>query len=211
MAEGVLCCTRPADGIDAAARGQGTAISSHDELLVVDSDDRPVAARQEGELLVRGPMTLRGYYDEADYNRTAFTSDGFLRTGDLVTLSARGELTVTGRIKDVINRAGEKISTGEVKEQMCSHPAVWDAALVGVPDALLGERSWAFVVAEDPTLDLGELRRHLAARGLAEYKLPDRLEAVRELPRTSLGKLDKKALRAHLAAAGERSAVASGR
>jgi 2,3-dihydroxybenzoate-AMP ligase len=200
MAEGVLCCTRTADGIDAAARGQGTPISPHDELLVVDLDDRAVAAGQEGELLVRGPMTLRGYYDEEEYNRTAFTSDGFLRTGDLVVLSATGELAVTGRIKDVINRAGEKISTGEVEEHIRTHPAIQDAALVGVADAAVGERSHAFVVAEDRTLDLSELRRHLVARGLAAYKLPDRLETVGELPRTSLGKLDKKALRARLVA-----------
>ncbi len=112
MAEGVLCCTRAGDGIDATARGQGRPLSPLDELLVVDDRDRPVAAGAGGELLVRGPMTLRGYYDEPDHNRAAFTADGFL-TGDLVRLSAAGELTVTGRLKDVIIRGGEKISTGE--------------------------------------------------------------------------------------------------
>jgi 2,3-dihydroxybenzoate-AMP ligase len=198
MAEGVLCCTRAEDDVEAAATTQGRPICPDDELLVVDEHDRPVPRGTEGELLVRGPMTIRGYYDEAEHNARAFTAQGFMRTGDLVRRSATGALTVTGRIKDVINRGGEKISTGEVEEHLRAHPEVHDAALVGCPDPVLGERAYAFVVTGPDRPGLTELRRHLIERGIADYKLPDRVEQLSELPRTSLGKPDKAALRAAL-------------
>lgn len=200
MAEGVLCCTRAADGIEAAATGQGQPICPADELRVVDAADRPCAPGAEGELLVRGPMTIRGYYDEAAHNRTAFTADGFLRTGDLVRMDDTGAIAVTGRLKDVINRGGEKISTGEVEEHLLAHSAIVDAALVAMPDPLLGERACACVAAADPSPSLAEVRRFLVERGVADFKLPDRLEVMSHLPRTTLGKPDKAALRARVVA-----------
>lgn len=198
MAEGVLCCTRRGDAIETVATMQGRPICPDDELRVVDETDRGVAPDEDGELLVRGPMTVRGYYRAPEHNKIAFTEDGFLRTGDVVRLTAAGELIVTGRIKDIINRAGEKISAGEVEEHLRSHPAIRDAAIVAIQDPVLVERSCAFVVADGEPPTLTALRQHLTAAGLADFKLPDRLELVDELSRTSLGKVDKRRLRATL-------------
>lgn len=198
MAEGVLCCTRPGEAIETVLTTQGRPICPDDELRVVDEHAQTVAPGEEGELLVRGPMTLRGYYRAPEYNQIAFTPDGFLHTGDIVRFTAAGDLMVTGRIKDIVNRGGEKISAGEVEQCLLNHPAVREAAIVALPDPILVEQSCAFVVAEGAPPTLTDLRRHLAAHGMAEFKLPDRLELVEALQRTSLGKLDKQHLRAAL-------------
>ncbi|HTB50660.1 MAG TPA: AMP-binding protein [Solirubrobacteraceae bacterium] len=207
MAEGVLCCTRPGEAIDTVANTQGRPICPDDELRIVDEHARTVAPGEEGELLVRGPMTLRGYYRAPEYNRIAFTADGFLHTGDTVRLTAAGDLMVTGRIKDVVNRGGEKVSAGEVEERLRAHPAVRDVAIVAMPDPILVERSCAFVVAEGEPPTLPDLRLYLAAQGMADFKFPDRLELVDALERTSLGKVDKQRLRATLI---ERASVPAG-
>ena len=200
MAEGVLCCTRPEDGPELAAATQGRPICPADELRIVDDAGVAVAPGAEGELQARGPMTLRGYYRAPEHNRRAFTSDGFLRTGDLVRLTPDGNLVVTGRIKDVINRGGEKVSPGEVEAQLRSHPGVRDVAVVAMADPVLGERACAFVVAGASPPRLHDLRAHLVANGVAEYKLPDRVELIEALPLTRLGKVDKARLRDRLAA-----------
>ncbi len=198
MAEGVLCCTRPQDPLDLAVTTQGRPICPADELLIVGQDDAPVDPGEVGELLVRGPMTLRGYYDAAEHNRQAFTPDGFLRTGDLVRRTPEGNLVVTGRIKDVINRGGEKIAPAEVENHLRAHPDVSDVAVVAMADPVLGERSCAFVVQGVSRPRLADLREHLLTVGIAEYKLPDRVELIDALPATSLGKVDKAWLRSEL-------------
>lgn len=201
MAEGLLCFTRPQDPPEAPVHTQGRPLCPDDEMRVVDEDGRDVPAGAVGELIARGPCLLRGYYRAPEYNERAFTPDGYLRTGDLVSLTERGELVVEGRIKDVVNRGGEKVPAEEVEEHLLAHPAVRDVAVVAVPDRALGEKTCAVVVAaagaEPPTL--GGLRDFVQARGLAEYKLPDRLRFVDALPRTSIGKIDKVTLRRRFA------------
>ena len=199
MAEGVLCCTRPGDPPEFAAHTQGRPVCEHDEFRVLDPDRRDVAPGEVGELAVRGPMTLRGYYRAPEYNVRSFTSDGFLLTGDLVRFPPGGPLVVTGRAKDVINRGGEKVSPGELEDELRAHPAVRDVALVGYPDRVLGERVCAAVVADGNPPTLARLRRFLSDRGVAGYKLPDRLELLDALPHTRLGKIDRAAVRAGLA------------
>ncbi|MDM4718667.1 AMP-binding protein [Micromonospora sp. WMMA1363] len=194
MAEGVLCFTRPDDGDEVAATTQGTPLSPADELRVVDDTDRDVAAGEVGELLARGPCTLRGYYAVPEHNRTVFTADGFLRTGDLVRRDTEGRLVVVGRIKDVINRGGEKVSVDEVEAHLLAHPAVRTAAVVPVPDSRLGEKTCAVVVARDAPPSLAEVRAFLRERGLAEFKLPDWLHVTAALPYTPVGKIDRRAL-----------------
>ncbi|WP_221089286.1 (2,3-dihydroxybenzoyl)adenylate synthase [Deinococcus aquaedulcis] len=201
MAEGLVNYVRPGTPLERAACTQGHPISPHDEVRVVDDEDRPVPDGTPGHLLTRGPYTIRGYFRAPEHNARAFTPDGFYRTGDLVTRWPDGALTVTGRHKDQINRAGEKIAAEEIEHALLLHPQVRGAALVGVPDPWLGERSCAFVQPASPTppgLAL-TLRRHLQALGLAAYKIPDRIELLDELPRTAVGKLDKPALRARMA------------
>ncbi|GAA1025491.1 MULTISPECIES: (2,3-dihydroxybenzoyl)adenylate synthase [Amycolatopsis] len=194
MAEGVLCCTRLDAPADTVATTQGTPLFAADELMVLDEDGNAVAPGEEGELLYRGPCTLRGYYRADAHNARSFTPDGFFRTGDLVRLTPRGELQVTGRIKDIVNRGGEKVGAQELEALLERHPGVATAAVVAEPDPGLGERIRAFVVPAAAPPKLEELRTFLHEQGAAAYKLPDRLDVVAELPMTGAQKIDKKRL-----------------
>ncbi len=199
MAEGLLTYTRLDDPEEVIVHTQGRPLCPADELRVVDEQDRDVAPGATGELLTRGPYTLRGYFRADDHNRQAFTADGFLRTGDLVRLTGGGDLVVEGRRKDVINRGGEKVSAGELEDHLTEHPAVREVSVVAMPDEVLGEKVCAFVVARGAPPELAELQRFLRARGLADYKLPERVLVIDTLPRTKVGKIDKGALRALVA------------
>ncbi|MFI9468079.1 (2,3-dihydroxybenzoyl)adenylate synthase [Streptomyces sp. NPDC052492] len=199
MAEGLLTFSRPDDPRESVLTTQGRPVSDADELLIVDEEGRPLEAGRVGELLTRGPYTLRGYYNAPEHNRRAFTADGFYRTGDLARLTEDGDLVIEGRIKEMIIRGGDKIAAGEVEDLLLAHPGISAAAVVGVPDTFLGERICAFLVAEGPEIPLADLKRSVHARGVADYKLPDVVRYVPELPLTPLGKVDKKALAAHAA------------
>ncbi|MFD5734903.1 (2,3-dihydroxybenzoyl)adenylate synthase [Streptomyces sioyaensis] len=191
MAEGLINLTRLDDPEDLVCATQGRPVSPDDEVLVVDTDGRPVPDGTAGELLTRGPYTLRGYYRAEEYNRTAFTPDGYYRTGDVVRLLSTGHLVVVGRLKDQINRGGEKIAAVEVEEESLTHPAITAAALVGVPDERWGERSVAFVVCAGTAPGAREVAAHLRERGLAGHKAPDEVVQVPSLPLTAVGKVDK--------------------
>ncbi|MFI6704143.1 (2,3-dihydroxybenzoyl)adenylate synthase [Streptomyces sp. NPDC050509] len=196
MAEGLITFTRDGDPDEAVLTTQGRPISPADEIRIVDTRDQDVEAGTVGELLTRGPYTLRGYYRAPEHNTRAFTEDGFYHSGDLARLTPDGNLVIEGRIKDMINRGGDKVSAGEVEGHLLAHPAIARAAVVPVPDEYLGERICAFVVPVGEPPALRELKAALTERGLAGYKLPDRLEIVAELPLTGLGKTDKKILAA---------------
>ncbi len=198
MAEGLLNYTRLDDSRDLVEHTQGRPLSPADEVRVVDEDGEPVAPGEVGELLTRGPYTLRGYYRAPEHNARSFTPDGFYRTGDLVRVLPTGHLVVEGRAKDQINRGGDKISAEELEGHLLAHPAVHDAAVVGVPDAMMGERTCAFLVVREQEPTLRELKDFLRARGVAAYKYPDRVETVEAFPRTPVGKVSKKALAARL-------------
>src|SRR5439155_27093174 len=129
---------------------------------------------QVGELLVRGPYTLRGYYRPPEYNARTFTPDGFYRSGDLLRRHPSGNYIVEGRKKDLINRAGEKISAEEIVNLMLSHPAVLNVACIPMPDPILGERVCAFVIPKPgATLSLEDVTGFLLDKGLATFKLPE--------------------------------------
>ncbi|WDG32726.1 (2,3-dihydroxybenzoyl)adenylate synthase [Streptomyces sp. CA-278952] len=194
MAEGLINLTRLDDPEDLVCATQGRPVSPDDEILVADTDGRPAPDGTAGELLTRGPYTLRGYYRAEEYDRTAFTPDGYYRTGDVVRRLPTGHLVVVGRIKDQINRGGEKIAAVEVEEELLTHPAITAAALVGVPDERWGERSVAFVVCEGSAPGAREVAAHLKERGLAGHKAPDEVVQVPALPLTAVGKVDKAAL-----------------
>lgn len=194
MAEGLLCLTRLDDTDDIVCTTQGRPISDADETRVVDEGDRVVPLGEVGELCVRGPYTLRSYYRAAETNDTAFTSDGYYRTGDQVRALPSGHLVVVGRTKDQINRGGEKIDATEVESHLLAHPEILEAALVAEPDAALGERSLAVLRCAGDPLTAAEIARFLRARGLAAYKRPDRVVVVDNLPLTAVGKIDKKVL-----------------
>ncbi|MCR6653913.1 MAG: (2,3-dihydroxybenzoyl)adenylate synthase [Cellvibrionaceae bacterium] len=203
MAEGLVNYTRLNDPQEIVIHTQGRPISPADEIRVVDEEDNDVETNQLGQLLTRGPYTIRGYFPCGDdnldrQNARNFTADGFYRTGDLVRLTEQGYLIVEGRCKDQINRGGEKISAEEVENHLLAHPAVHDVAMVGISDPYLGERNCVCVIpatGDTVQLRLPSLRAFLRDRGLAEYKLPDRVEILETFPKTSFGKVSKKALR----------------
>ncbi|GAB7100167.1 (2,3-dihydroxybenzoyl)adenylate synthase [Thermobifida fusca] len=199
MAEGLVNYTRLDDPDDIITTTQGRPISPDDEIRIVDDADRPVPDGEVGHLLTRGPYTIRGYYRAEEHNATAFTPDGFYRTGDLVRRTPTGHLVVEGRAKDQINRGGEKVSAEEVENHILAHPAVHDAAVVGMSDPYLGERVCAYVIARTEPPSRSELLRFLRERGLASYKIPDRVEFVDRFPVTGVGKISRSELRRELA------------
>src|SRR5919108_991732 len=195
MAEGMLMFVRLDDPEDVRMETVGRPISPDDEVRLVDENDHEVAPGEIGEFLARGPYTLRGYYGVPEYNARAFTTDGFYRSGDLMRRHPSGNYVVEGRKKDLINRGGEKISAEEVENLILSHPAVLNVACVPMPDPVLGERMCAFVIRrEGRSVTLEELAGFLTEKGLARFKLPERLELVEDLPLSKFGKVAKNVL-----------------
>jgi mycobactin salicyl-AMP ligase len=194
MAEGLLSYTRLDDPPELVENTQGRPLCADDELRIVDGAGEPVAPGEEGELLVRGPYTLNGYFRAERDNERCFDPDGFYRSGDLVRRTHDGSLVVTGRVKDVICRGGETISAADLEEQMLSHPAIFSAAAVALPDPYLGEKICAAVVFVGEPISLAELNAALDERGVATHARPDMLVAMAALPTTPIGKIDKKAI-----------------
>ena len=201
MAEGLLNYTRLDDPDDVVIATQGRPLSPADEIRIVGPDDEPVPDGEAGELLTRGPYTIRGYYRAGAHNAKAFTADGFYRTGDIVRRDDGGNLMVEGRAKDLINRGGEKISAEEIENLLLAHPAVQEAAAVAMPHPVLGEQTCAYLVLRpNEKLDLAALCGYLEERRVARFKWPERLEYLDALPVTNVGKVDKKKLRDDIAA-----------
>ncbi|ALG84764.1 AMP-binding protein [Gordonia phthalatica] len=205
MAEGMFYVT-PENAPDSVLLDTvGAPISPLDEARVVDPlTGHDVPAGELGELWMRGPYTIRGYYRAAEHNASAFSADGFYRSGDLGRrhhIDGVDYFSVDGRIKDVINRGVEKIHAEEVEELILRNPDVETAAVVAMPDPVLGERACAFVVMRDGTdpLTVETLGAHLAAHGLAKYKFPERVEVRDQLPLSNVGKLSRKDLRDEVA------------
>jgi len=200
MAEGLVNYTRLHDDQDLVVSSQGRPISPDDEVLVVDDQGHPVAEGETGHLLTRGPYTIRGYHNDPAANARSFTEDGFYRTGDVVQCLPGGYLVVQGRAGDHINRAGEKISAEEIEDHLLAHPGVFDAAVVSMPDAFLGERSCAFVIGHGEPVTAPVLKAWVRGRGLAAFKVPDQIVFVEAFGTTAVGKISRRELRAQLRA-----------
>ncbi|MGW4346124.1 (2,3-dihydroxybenzoyl)adenylate synthase [Streptomyces sp. NPDC004690] len=197
MAEGLVNYTRLDDDPETVVTTQGRPISPDDEIRIVDDADREVPEGEFGHLLTRGPYTIRGYWRAPEHNRTAFTEDGFYRTGDIVRRTPSGHLVVEGRAKDQINRGGEKVAAEEIENIILAHPSVHDVSLVAVPDEYLGERTLAYVILREGAEPLRPVavKRFVRERGVAAYKVPDLVEFVDAFPQTGIGKISKKQLR----------------
>lgn len=195
MAEGLVNYTRLNDSEETIVTTQGRPMSEYDEIRVVDEEDSEVEVGMVGQLLTRGPYTIRGYYKAEEHNKKAFTSDGFYRTGDLVRVNESGYIVVEGRDKDQINRGGEKIAAEEVENHLLAHDSIFDVAIVSMPDEFLGERSCAFVISRGQKPTVSELKKFIRECGIAAFKIPDKIEFVDSFPLTPLGKVSKKALR----------------
>jgi mycobactin salicyl-AMP ligase len=201
MAEGLLNYTRLDDPVEVLENTQGRPLCAADELRIVDGAGEPVGPGEEGELLVRGPYTLNGYFRAERDNERSFDPDGFYRSGDLIRRRDDGYLVVTGRVKDVICRAGETIAAQDLEERMLTHPSIFSAAAVPLPDPYLGEKICAAIVFTGPPISLAELNTHLDERGVAAHARPDMLVAMATLPSTPIGKIDKKAIIRQLSSA----------
>lgn len=194
-AEGLINMTRLDDPEDLLFESSGAPVSEYDEIEVLDDDDRKVPDGQAGELVTRGPYTIRGYYHAPEKNAEAFTADGFYRMGDIVRKRGRHVFT-EGRRKDLINRGGEKISCDEIENLIFGLPQVKGVALVGLPDPVYGERACACVILHPgTTLGFDELIAYLRQQKIASFKLPERLEIMTEFPVSPVGKILKRELR----------------
>ena len=183
--------TRADDPIEVAARSAGRACPGN-ELRVVDETGRPVPVGEDGELQVRGCSVFPGYYENDQANSSAFTAEGWFRTGDLARLDEDGNVSITGRQRDLINRGGVKYNPLDVELLIDGHPSVQQSAIVPIPDPVLGERACCFVVpapGETPTLEA--LCAYLTEHNIARHKLPERLEIIDEMPLTPTRKVIK--------------------
>lgn len=193
--EGLINMTRLDDPEEIRLMSSGRPVSPGDEIKVVDELGRELPDGAIGELACRGPYTIRGYYRAPTATAAAYTADGFYRMGDAVR--KRGDyLYVEGRLKDLINRGGEKISCEEVENHLLAHPHIKNACVVAMPDPVYGEKACAFVMlAGEGKLALDDITSFLLARRIAKFKLPERLEIVTSFPTSPAGKILRRELR----------------
>ena len=171
----------------------GLPISST-SISLRDDDGREVAPGEAGELCVKGPQVMKGYYKRPEETVRAFTHDGFLRTGDVATIDSEGFVRIVDRKKDMILVSGFNVYPNEVEDVIASHPGVLEVAALGVPDEHSGEAVKVFVVRKDPKLTVEALIDHCRV-GLTGYKVPRFVEFRESLPKSNVGKILRRALR----------------
>ena len=198
LGEGITTFTALDDPPAVALRTQGKPISPGDVLRIVDPHGRDLPPGVAGEIIEKGPYTFLGYRGNRALE-SYFTGDGFFRTGDRGYLDEEGNLVVCGRVVEQINRLGENVSPQEIEQLLNKLGGVQAAAVFGMPDAELGERTVAAIVTGAP-LDRRAILESFVEQGIARYKVPDQVVVVDAIPLTNIGKADKKALRAMLSA-----------
>jgi 2,3-dihydroxybenzoate-AMP ligase len=210
-AEGLINMVGLDAGDEVLLESSGAPVCELDEIKVIDEAGNEVPDGEQGELVVRGPYTINGYYNAPETNALAFTADGFYRMGDIVRKRGRHVYT-EGRRKDLINRGGEKISCDEVENLIFGLPQVKDVSLVAMPDPVFGEKACACVVLRPGgQLDFDELVTHLRAQHIASFKLPERLEVMSAFPVSPVGKILKRELRELIASKVEAERAYAGR
>jgi len=168
---------------------------------VVDFDGNELPTGSSGELLVKGPGFFTGYYMNDEENAKAFDAAGFFKTGDVARISEDGCVTITGRIKEMINRGGESISATVIEELIDRHPDIVAVAVVAMPDPLMGERVCAYVQTKNGCeLTFETIIAFLREEKASVLELPERIEFIEQMPYTPAQKTDKKALQADIAA-----------
>jgi cyclohexanecarboxylate-CoA ligase len=185
--------TEPSRASDKSPTTDGRALEGM-EVRIVDFDGKPVPTGQSGRLLVRGCQMFTGYYKRLELK--TFDAEGWFDSGDLAYMDSEGYVRISGRVKDVLIRGGENVPVVEIENLLYKHPAVAAVAVVGYPDARLGERGCAFIVSKaGTTIDLAAMQAYLAECKMAKQFWPERVELVTELPRTASGKIQKFKLR----------------
>jgi 2,3-dihydroxybenzoate-AMP ligase len=170
-------------------------------VKLVDEKNRPVERGEMGEMVVKGPSHFKGYFRNPEQNKISFDEDGFFHSGDLMSQRPDGRYVVEGRMGDVIKRAGENVYPEPVEALLLKHPRVVNAAVIGVPDERTGEKLCSFVqLKEGQSLTFEEVQAYMKENGLAVFQWPERLEIVEAWPLTAVNKIDKRCLRAYIAA-----------
>lgn len=201
MAEGQCILSRIGDPITALDDTVGQPLSPLDDIRLVDpGTETPVEDGMTGEMLVKGPYTIHGYYNGGGRNAESFTPDGYYRTGDLMRrhrIEGRTYYSYEGRAKDIVKRGGESISCEEVELALRNYPGLADVAIVAMPDPVFDERACAFVILEPgaPAPTIASFGKHLEKQGLAKLKWPERIEVVDSFPLTKSDKLSRPLLR----------------
>ncbi|HMQ25127.1 MAG TPA: AMP-binding protein, partial [Acidimicrobiales bacterium] len=198
---GTASATVPGDDAETVATTVGRPRPGF-EVRILGESDREMPAGEPGEIVLRGPTVMQGYLDDPAATAAALSADGWLRTGDLGVVDERGNLRIVGRSKDMFIVGGFNAYPAEIENLLRAHPGIGQAAVIGIPDARLGEVGMAFVVpapgaALDPDEVVAWSREHMA-----NYKAPRVVEIVSELPINATGKVVKDDLRARAAAAG---------
>ncbi|MGE0737268.1 MAG: class I adenylate-forming enzyme family protein [Alphaproteobacteria bacterium] len=192
MTEVLMGVINPLDApLDLRLRSIGTPPAGHD-LRVVGDDDTVLGVDREGELQIRGPFLFRGYYNNEEASRLAFTDDGWFRTGDIARIDSDGNVYMTGRTKDIINRGGIKINPVDIELMLEEHPSVMQAAIIPYPHDILGERACLVIVPRPgQSMSIGQMQDYLTSRGVAKIRWPERIETVQAMPMTPTRKIIK--------------------
>lgn len=164
------------------------------EIEIRDAEGRPVAPGEQGELCIRGPQVMRGYWNRPDETAKVLGADGFLATGDMAVLTPEGYVKLVDRKKDMILVSGFNVYPNEIEDVVAGHPDVLEVACIGVPDDKSGEVVKVFVVKKNPALTDKDIIRY-CRENLTGYKVPKLVEFRSELPKTNVGKILRRALR----------------
>jgi non-ribosomal peptide synthetase component E (peptide arylation enzyme) len=194
--EGMTTITRTEDNYKAICYTVGRPTFPYDIYKVVDAKNNELPLNTPGELLVKGPSMFSGYYNSPEENELTFTSDGFFLTGDIAKIDEKGYITITGRIKEMINRGGESISSTTIEKLIIQHPRVELAAVVAMPDPDMGEKACAYIQPKaGESLSFDDIIDFLKEKKAAVLELPERIEFIDVFPLTKTHKLDKKKLK----------------
>ena len=197
--EGTTTITRTTDSLETICSCVGRPTCPFDTYKLIDSNGKDVPPGGQGELVLKGPGVFTGYYNNPEENAKAFTADGFFRTGDMARIDEYGRITLTGRIKEMINRGGESISAAPIEGLIVAHPDVKAVAVIAMPDPLMGERVCAYIQPKaEAQLTFEGIISFLKEKKASVLQFPERMEFIQDMPLTAAEKIDKKVLRADI-------------
>lgn len=193
--EGMTTITRTTDDLEVICTTVGRPTCPYDIYKVIDSDGKALPPGEQGELVLKGPGIFTGYYNNPEENKAVFTKDGFFRTGDVAKINDKGYITLTGRIKEMINRGGESISATDIERLISAHPDVAAVAVIPMPDPLMGEKVCAYIQPKSGfRLTFDDIIFYLKKQKASVLQLPERIEFIDAMPYTGTQKTDKRKL-----------------
>jgi 2,3-dihydroxybenzoate-AMP ligase/mycobactin salicyl-AMP ligase len=193
--EGMTTITRARDELTVICSTVGRPTCPYDTYKVVNRDGNELPPNTQGELVLKGPGVFTGYYQNPEENKKVFTEDGFFRTGDVARIDEKGYITLTGRLKEMINRGGESISATEIERLINRHPDVAAVAVIPMPDPMMGEKVCAYIQPKaGARLSFEAVISFLRAQKASVLQLPERIEFIEAMPYTGAQKTDKKFL-----------------